>query len=252
MTATTDTTTPDMAPERLYLMELMRRMIPLPDGGTRGMVVVCYLVQTTDGQNILIDSGLPADLPQQPGMPPPIHERDVIAQLADLGLQPSDIGTVIATHFDLDHAGNHEAFTNAEFVVQRAHYETARGGYERFARSRDHWDAPALRYRTVDSDTELLPGLMLIETSGHVPGHQSVLVRLPHTGAVLLTIDAVQTQSLFTPDRDVTPNDADLEGVRASTRKLLALVEREQVTLVVFGHDADQWQTLKKAPAYYD
>jgi N-acyl homoserine lactone hydrolase len=32
-----------------------------------------------------------------------------------------------------------------------------------------------------------LPG----PTSGHVPGHQSVLVRLPQTGPVLLAIDAV-------------------------------------------------------------
>ena len=43
----------------------------------------------------------------------------------------------------------------------------------------------------VDGDTELLPGVTLIETSGHAPGHQSVLVRLPKTGAVLLVIDAV-------------------------------------------------------------
>jgi hypothetical protein len=33
----------------------------------------------------------------------------------------------------------------------------------------------------------------------------------------------------------------------ASTRKLLDLVEREQVKLVIFGHDGQQWQTLKKA-----
>jgi hypothetical protein len=35
----------------------------------------------------------------------------------------------------------------------------------------------------------VLPGLTLIETSEHVPGHQSVLVRLPKTGTILLTID---------------------------------------------------------------
>jgi N-acyl homoserine lactone hydrolase len=37
----------------------------------------------------------------------------------------------------------------------------------------------------------------------------------------------------------------------ASTRKLLDLVEREQVKLVIFGHDGQQWRTLKKAPEYY-
>jgi len=38
--------------------------------------------------------------------------------------------------------------------------------------------------------------------------------------------------------------DDDEEQLRASTRKLLALVEREQVALVIFGHDGLQWQTL--------
>ena len=42
------------------------------------------------------------------------------------------------------------------------------------------------------------------------------------------------------------------EELRASTRKLLELVKRERVTLVIFGHDGRQWQTLKRAPDYYE
>ncbi len=152
----------------------------------------------------------------------------------------------------MDHAGYHEAFPQAEFIVQRQHYELARNGHPRFAPARAHWDHPALRYRQVDGDTELLPGLTLIETSGHAPGHQLVLVRLPQTGPVLLAIDAVRMQRLFTPDRAAWPGDDNEEQLRASTRKLLDVVEREQVTLVIFGHDGEQWQTLKKAPAYYE
>jgi N-acyl homoserine lactone hydrolase len=40
--------------------------------------------------------------------------------------------------------------------------------------------------------------------------------------------------------------------MRASTRKLLEIAAREQVTLTVFHHDGAQWQTLKKAPDWYD
>jgi hypothetical protein len=40
-------------------------------------------------------------------------------------------------------------------------------------------------------------------------------------------------------------------GVRASTRKLVELAQREHVALIVHGHDPVQWQTLKKAPDYY-
>ena len=79
-----------------------------------------------------------------------------------------------------------------------------------------------------------------------------MLVRLPQTGPVLLTIDAVMMQRLFTPDRKKWPTDDNEEQLRASTRKLLDLVEREHVALVIFGHDGEQWQTLKKAPSYYE
>lgn len=129
-----------------------------------------------------------------------------------------------------------------------------RSGYARFAAARAHWDHPTLRYRLVEGDTELLPGLTLLETSGHTPGHQSVLVRLPQTDPVLLASDAVVLQRLFTPDRRAWPDDENEneEQLRASTRKLLDLVEREHIALVVFGHDGKQWQTLKKAPAYYE
>jgi len=47
------------------------------------------------------------------------------------------------------------------------------------------------------------------------------------------------------------PLDEDEEMLRASTRKLLDLVQREQVPLIIFGHDGEQWQTLKKAPDFY-
>jgi len=247
------TATPTAQPERLYLMELMRTTAELPGTGVFEWIMPCYLVQTTDGQNILIDTGLPAG-DTMPFLPPPEYERDVIAQLRDLGLRPEDISTVIATHLDPDHAGHHDDFPNAAFVIQREALATARAGDERNprARARPHWDAPGLHYRKVEGDTELLPGLTLIATSGHTIGHQSVLVRLPHTGPVLLAIDAVAVGRQFVPDPAPGMFDTDFAQVRASTRKLLALAEREQVVLTVFGHDGAQWKTLKRSPEYYD
>lgn len=108
------------------------------------------------------------------------------------------------------------------------------------------------RIRLVDGDTQLLPGLELIETSVHGLGHQSVLVRLPKTGAILLTIDAVPFGTGFTCDEQGDGSDPDAEAVRASTIKLLDLVDREHIGLVIFGHDKAQWETFKKAPAFYD
>src|SRR5262249_36064107 len=134
----------------------------------------------------------------------------------------------------------------------RAHYEAAKGGLERLQAVREHWDAPGLRYRLVDGDTELLPGIELIDTSGHVPGHQSVLVRLPETGPVLLTIDAIPFAAHLDPaTREITAFDMEEAGVRASTRKLVDLAAREGVKLIVHGHDGAQWSTLRQLPECY-
>jgi N-acyl homoserine lactone hydrolase len=172
--------------------------------------------------------------------------------LASIGLKPDDIDTVISTHYDIDHAGRHAAFTKAQYIVQRVHHVEAVAGNPRFAPLRTEWDQPMERIRLVDGDTELLPGLELIETSGHVPGHQSVLLRLPKTGTVLLTIDAVPFGAGFTRDEQDDGSNPDAEATRASTIKLLDLVEREHIGLVIFGHDKEQWETLKKAPEFYE
>jgi N-acyl homoserine lactone hydrolase len=240
----------DATPQKLYLLQLSTTSVPAGPR-TLEMVSGCYLIETSAGQYILIDSGLPEDAPLAAGTPQAQHKKNVIEHLAALGLHPDDIAILICTHFDMDHAGYHDAFTRAELVVQRTHYELARSGHPRFAAIRAHWDHPALHYHLLDGDTELLPGLTLLETSGHAPGHQSVLVRLPQTGPVLLAIDAVMMQFSFTPERKAWPLDDNEEQLRASTRKLLDLVEREGVQLVVFGHDGQQWQNLRKAPEYY-
>src|SRR5260370_33771214 len=161
-------------PRRLYLRQLGTSTIPTtpqPTAGSAG----CYLVQTGDGKNILIDSGLPADYTPPPGTPPRENEKSVLEHLAELGLHPDDIDLLICTHFDVDHAGYHDAFLKAGLIVQRQHYELARSGHPRFPAAPTHWDHPALRYRLIEGDTELLPGLTLLETNGHTPGHTSSL-----------------------------------------------------------------------------
>ena len=230
------------AVKRLYLMQvgsMPEYQIP----------IVCYLVQTGDGKNILIDTGLPEVMPEEEKEFE--NGQDVIQNLAILGLKPDDIDTVISTHYDGDHSGRHAVFIKAQYVVQRVHHLDAASN-PRFAANRPHWDQPMERIRLVDGDTELLPGLELIETSGHVPGHQSVLVRLPKTGAILLPIDAVPFGEGFTSDQQDDGSNPDAEAIRASTIKLLDLVEREHIGLVIFGHDKEQWETLKKAPEFYE
>jgi N-acyl homoserine lactone hydrolase len=240
-------------PERLYLLNLGMTDVPLPDGRKLNMVSAAYLVRMSDGTHILIDSGMPEDYtPPEGHWIEKLDASNVIEQLAKLKLTPDDVSVVICTHFDVDHIGYNDHFPQAEFIVQRQHYEIARAGTPRYDRGRTHWDAPNLRYRLVDGDTELFAGLWVIETSGHATGHQSVLVTLPHTGKVLLAVDAVMFQRLFTVDRKAGGGDDNEQELIASTQKLIDLVEREHIALIVFGHDGDQWRMLRISPEFYD
>jgi N-acyl homoserine lactone hydrolase len=238
----------DATPRRLYLMR-----VATITAGDQSVPVPCYLIQLSDGTNILVDSGFPDDAESWPEVEITI-DTGVIGYLADLGLRPDDIDIVICTHLDPDHAGQHTAFTRAKFVLQREHEALARGGDERFEVAVPLWDLPAERFRLVDGDTELCPGVELIEAGGHTPGLQTVLVRLPQTGSVLLGIDALPfDMTPFTPEnRPVNEFDMDHDATRASTRKLLDLAARENVPLIIYGHDDEQWKVLKTVPAYYE
>jgi N-acyl homoserine lactone hydrolase len=237
---------------RLYIMQL--GMNP-----ATGVPYPSYLIQTDARSNILVDTGFNprmVDVSRRPDhQGARVTEDDlVVAQLARLGVRPENIRYLIATHFDGDHAGCLASFPGAEIVVQRPQYDAAKAGHPRFANTRDQWGDPRLRYRLVSGDAELVPGVELIESSGHVPGHQSVLVRLPKTGPVLLAIDAMaRALGDHTPEnRAIGPFDLDESGTRASTRKLVDLAAREKVTLIVYGHDPDEWKKLKKAPEFYE
>ena len=216
------------------------------------MSLGCSLVQLSDGRKVLIDSGYPVGWDASQRFPTLRIEDSVVNALARLSLTPDDIDILITTHVDPDHASSNDAFPNTEIVTQRAAYDAARGGKERAAITRQHWDTPNLRYRLVDGDAELLPGIELISTPGHAPGHQSVMVHLPNTGTVLLAIDAVALASAFTPDRAASPMDLDPPAAIQSTIRLLDLAQQEQVDLVVFGHDGAQWAALRTAPEFYD
>lgn len=233
---------------RLYLLQYglsMQDGTPIPG----------YLIQTDAGRNILVDTGFPIEeIGTEPF--PGFHltpEDHVVVQLARVGLSPADIDTLVCTHFDFDHAGAHDLFTDSDLVVQRSHYELAMSGTtSRFDRYRKHWDSPTLRYRLVDGDTPLAPGVELIDTSGHAIGHQSVLVRLPETGPILLAIDAAPMAGQFDPATyQPSQYDMDPAAAVASIQKLKDLMVREHVAITICGHDSRQWATLRKAPEFY-
>jgi len=117
--------------------------------------------------------------------------------LASAGFLPRDIKWVVNTHLHFDHAGGNTTmdpdlendprrhvrptFPNATYVVQRGELDFARHTNERTRASYLPHNfepiAAANRWRLLDGDEEVLPGISVRLTPGHVPFHQAVLLR---------------------------------------------------------------------------
>jgi N-acyl homoserine lactone hydrolase len=252
---------------KLYLLDLGhcdvdkgRVLTPGSGEGERVIIpIVGYLIETDDGQHVLIDTGMHRKHIEDPeatfrGKPfaaalTPIMrpEDDIKHRLAEIGLTPHDIDILVSTHFHFDHAGNHGDFGNSRIMTQREAYEYAKANPAPFPP--DLWDLPHLHYEMIDGDLELLPGIELLETSGHVPGHMSVVVRLPKTGTVVLAIDAIYT--LENLETENWAGQALPERGRTNAHRLAKIAEREN-GLLITGHDPAAWANLKYAPFAYE
>lgn len=90
----------------------------------------------------------------------------------------------------------------------------------------------------------------IIATPGHTPGHQSLLVKLPKTGALLLSGDAVHFKDNW-DKRRVPAGNTDKDKTVASMVRMAEVMAREKAQLWI-NHDKAQADTLKHAPAFYD
>jgi N-acyl homoserine lactone hydrolase len=223
----------------------------------RGVIVqepiMAYLLDTSEGW-VLIDTGLDLEILRDPAraaqtftghLPVVSPEQELLTQLAYIGLAPTAIAMVVITHLHSDHAGGLCAFAHAPVYIQRAEYEARK----------DDPRTPAqacfrhIDWRLLDGDTELLPGLQLLATPGHTPGHMSVLVDLPHSGPIVLGIDAGDLIENF--EFDILPGGhVDRDLALASLRRLKSVTLRAGGRLFP-GHDLEFWQRMRTLPESY-
>ncbi|WP_016694346.1 N-acyl homoserine lactonase family protein [Rhodococcus rhodochrous] len=146
---------------------------------------------------ILFDTGFDVETGAAHGMPAtmPITEG-----LKALGVDPSEIRTIVLSHMHYDHCGNLELFPDAEIVLQRSEWEFAcspMGGHGQCGHLIKAEDRAQLakanvegRLRLVDGDTVIAPGLEVIVLAGHSAGSQGLVIETADGACTVLAGDA--------------------------------------------------------------
>src|SRR5947209_13937886 len=219
--------------ERLYILncgegvagDISRWSPGVNVGKSMDFVDNCYLIKHAQGY-LLWDTGLTdaiAAMPegQRPADPRMTHWRrpkTLASQLDALGVKPADIKYIAISHTHPDHIGNVEMFPQAMLLVQKAEYEWPNPlGVGRFK--------PEHPVTKLEGDRDVFGdgSVTILATPGHTPGHQSLLVKLPQTGALVLSGDAVHFRSNW-ENRGVPSGNTDTDKTLASMHRIADLL----------------------------
>jgi len=246
--------------ERLYILncgegvagDISRWSPGVNEGKSMDFVDNCYLIKHAQGW-LMWDTGITdavATMPNglAPADPKATHwyrPKTLAAQLEALGVKPSDIKFLAVSHTHPDHIGNVEMFPQAMLYVQKAEYDwPGANGAPRFK--------PEHPVTKLEGDKDIFGdgSVTILSTPGHTPGHQSLLVKLPKTGALVLSGDAVHFKSNW-ENRGVPVANFSKEQTLASMERIAAVLAKEKAQLWI-NHDKAQRDSLKLAPAYYE
>jgi glyoxylase-like metal-dependent hydrolase (beta-lactamase superfamily II) len=239
---------------------LWEKKIPPDERNRIPLALRCCLVEAP-GALVLVDTGIGnkedekfRDIYGVENAGAPTRLEDAIREA---GFAPEDVTLVVNTHLHFDHAGGNTvrgpdgrirlAFPNARYVVQRREWAFAHLDNERTRASYlpDNFEPvhAAGRLELVEGELEIAPGVRLLPTPGHTPGHQSVLLESAGTRALYLADLVPTTAHLPLPwimGYDVEPL-VTLETKRAVLRRAV-----EEDWLLLFEHDPEvPWGRLR-------
>ena len=191
-----------------------------------------FVIHHAEGP-VLVDTGVGAGRVDVDALFRPVH-HPIDEALAGVGVLRGDVRMVINSHLHFDHCGNNSLFPGVRLVAQRVEYEQAhQPGYTIV-----EWvDFPGNEWDLVEGEAEVLPGITVIPTPGHTPGHQSVIVK----GADLLEV--IAGQAVYDPEElEAEVSDEPLSEEEArQTSASARLIKTAQPSRVFFSHDPRVW-----------
>ena len=220
-------------------------------GQSRELSNNCYLLQHARG-TLLWETGVPDSVVEQKdGVTSPngavvwFRDKTLDSQLESLGVKRDEITYVGMSHTHGDHVGNAKAFVKSKILMQKLEHEFALKATPTPLNN--------------DQNVELLSGdrdvfgdgsVTIISTPGHTPGHQSLLVKLPKSGAIILTGDLVHFQYMW--DNKIVPSfNFNKDQSLASIDRVTKLIAEHKAQLWI-GHDKDITAKINRAPKFYE
>src|SRR5579864_395636 len=228
---------------------------------TTEMVTPCFLIAHPRG-TLMWDTGEIVDSAVKTDGSPTTQgaftvTRPLLPQLAAIGYTPADITYLALSHYHGDHVANANAFAGSTWIVQQVERDAMfapKAGEQKGAGA----PSPAL-YSALEKSRVLLlksedhdvfgDGTVVIKfTPGHTPGHQSLFLKLPKTGPLLLSGDLYHYPEEMTLKR-VPSFDFNKEETAQSRAAMEAFVKQTHAQLWI-QHDAVAGAKRKLAPQY--
>jgi glyoxylase-like metal-dependent hydrolase (beta-lactamase superfamily II) len=230
------------------------------EGETIELPVSCALLRHAQG-NVLFDTGCHPSIADDAAtrwgslakllIPIMTREDNVLSGLKAIGFAPDDIDVVICSHLHTDHCGCNAFFGKATVIVHAQEIERAKSAD---AARRGYFDADwdcQSKLQVISDQLDVMGDgrIVLVPLPGHTPGMMGALVELDQSGRFLLASDAVSVRENL--DRDVIPrNTWNVEHCARSFDEIRRL-ERAGYQ-VICGHDAPQWERLRKGADGYE
>ncbi|MGO9449566.1 MAG: N-acyl homoserine lactonase family protein [Candidatus Binataceae bacterium] len=216
----------------------------------------CYLIRH-DSQYMIWDTGFPKTVilkPNPPGLPWGLTMRaTLIEQLARLSVKPEQILIIGISHYHFDHTGQASDFPKARLLIGREDWDAivqkkpgtmpprgmAGGFYP--------WLALGASVEPITGDKDIFDdgSVIMLRTPGHTAGHHSLLVRLPKSGAVILSGDLWHISDQLSDNGvpTITVNRADL---LASRDRILTIAAHLKANIIIQHEPSD----VSKLPAF--
>jgi glyoxylase-like metal-dependent hydrolase (beta-lactamase superfamily II) len=188
-------------------------------------------------------------------------EHFVVNRLRQIGKDPSDVRTCVVSHLHNDHTGGLEFFPKARTIVHEDELHACLTAYAKGDRTTaytwdetDRWTKLGLDFDLIgrdDGDLELAEGVTILNFgSGHSYGMLGLKVDLPKTGPVLIVSDAIYCRENYGPPVRPSGIMHDRIGYLRTIERIRRIADRCGAQ-VWFGHDPEQFSTLKHNNDYY-